>query len=143
MLKYQHLIDEQKMEAKCPADHCKGYIGEAFRWCNSNLSEKEFLPTLLADREKGLPPRVNSESDFNKKCKACGLSLFNSEEKAINNFRSFPKRTKENLGFTHLAKGSLDEKDGLASKVENSGHFSFYEYENADLSDKFAVTATL
>ena len=140
--KYQELIDEQSLTVECPPNHLDQYSGEAFRFCKETISKNDFLPTLLVDRTKNPPPRRNFESD-NERCKACSLSLFESKEAISKKFKSFPKRTKQLLGFTHIAKGGLDEEDGLASEVERSGHFSFFEYEKAHIAKKFTVIEPL
>lgn len=140
--KYQKLINEQNLAIDCPPNNLGQRDGEAFRFCRETVSENDFLPTLLVDRTKNPPPRRNFESD-SEKCKACSLSLFESKESISKKFISFPKRTKQLLGFTHFAGGSLDKEDGLASEIERSGHFSFFEYEKADIVKKFTVIEPL
>lgn len=140
--KYQALINEQNLSIECPPSDYHQYSGEAFRFCKENVSKDDFLPTLLVDRTKNPPPRRNFRGD-NEKCKACSLSLFESKEAITKKFKSFPKQTKQLLGFTHFAKGSLEKEDGLTGEVDRSGHFSFFEHEKANIAKKFTVIEPL
>lgn len=142
-LKYQNLIDEQKLNSDCPNKNCRPVDNlEAFRWSfNPIAHEDNFLPKLLYDRKKGIPTRINS-SDDSVLCSCCALSMFSTLEKAKTKFESIPKLNRKLLGYTHIAKGVLTN-DGLISQINNQGHFDFFEYEEVDLKAKFVIIEEL
>lgn len=141
-LKYQDLINSFNFKTDCP--NGKSTVEKdtlSYRWCLSPINhEWNFLPNHYYDEAKGPPPRKNFTED--KKCSRCSLSFFTSLNHAKNLFNGYPIRTRELLGYTHVAEGVIDEKDGVVSEVENS-HFSLFEFEGVELISKFKIVDVL
>jgi len=71
------------------------------------------------------------------------LSLFISEEDAKKKFNSFSKNIRKSIGYTHLAQSKIIENDGECTDTDDMGHFSFFEYKDVNLKDKFKIISTL
>jgi hypothetical protein len=73
----------------------------------------------------------------------CAVSLFDSKEHARKKFRKIPEPIRSSLGYTHVAKGMIDDL-GLMTKPERRyGHFELFEYEGSDLKSNFTIDDTL
>jgi hypothetical protein len=58
---------------------------------------------------------------------------------AMNNWNSLAEQIRINLGYTHLAYGILQANDGLVDEPNHSGHFGFYESNQANLGKSFQI----
>ena len=135
-LKYQYLIDEQNISSPCPSK-CKPVNLVAYRFVESTtINSDQFLPTVIEDKKNNITRRSNDEA---VKCLKCAISLFNSEENAVKKLKLLSTRLKEKWTKNYIAKGKLEEEDGLTSAPDSQGHFSFYEYNNSEYLSKFAV----
>ncbi|WP_372772362.1 hypothetical protein [Mangrovibacterium sp.] len=137
--KYQEdmkAIREQH-NCECPAKHLKAISHmEAYRFVHEDINHKSnFLPQL-----KDEPARF-IDNNGKKKCDYLSLSFFTKAESAKSRFSSLAKTVKnihKTLG-THIAVGALDSNDGLKTEDCSSNHFDLYEFEEADLKNKFAI----
>jgi hypothetical protein len=117
----------------CPPKEYEEHKQAAFRWVHEDLSnDNNFKPLAYQN-----PQLVNKWISDELRCKAHGLSFFNTFEGAKEKFMqetikrpNFPKR----IGNS-IATVQLDKHDGVCSKPEtlNFGHFTFHEYICIDL----------
>lgn len=141
-LKYQHEIDGLGLTETCPAAVTVATGIEAFRFCYHPITHNlNFLPNVVFDRQKGVAYNY-SRATSEQKCSRCGASFYTTLAIAVNRWNSLPERVRENLGYTHLAQGTLVEEDGLITE-EKRGHFGLYEDVQADLPSKFAIVEEL
>ena len=85
------------------------------------------------------PKRALNLNHINR-CKGYGLSLFDTSEGAIDRYQELIA-SKPNLIETlgnSLGEINLSFEDGIGSEPEtnNNGHFTFHEYQKADLAKK-------
>lgn len=135
--KYSELINKIK---DCPAAVTELNKASSFRWVFSDINDsRNFLPPGIQK-----PKRFNDSSDLNK-CKSYGLSFFNSLEKCTSYFllRLAESPQLHKTVGDRIANGILDTGDGRGSKPDDFGHFSFYEFVNINLSEKFSIVETL
>ncbi len=141
-IKYQDLINQQKLSSECPFATCTTSTGEGFRWIFLPIENNDnFLPSILLNQKRNIPLRRNSGDD-NSKCSSCAISMFDSEVHAVEKFNNFPKHIREMLGYTHVAQGVIDGL-GLKSRTNKSGHFDFFEFEDVDLLSVFIIVNDL
>jgi hypothetical protein len=110
----------------------------AFRWVHNPLEKNDFLPLNLVSDP---PQRLLDETD--KLYLGYGLSLFDDLNKSIEKYKSFYRKQRTHLKAhfvkdkgDSVAKLQLTKQDGVANTPNKSGHFTFYEYEGVELSDK-------
>lgn len=132
MFKYQKQIENIP---NCPPPACRSVNTEAFRFVFEDTNHRNnFLPVLL----------INPKRQFSKntdRCSGYALSFFSTLEKAKNRYLKL-KKVNKNIGKLlgdHIAKGFINETDGLVSETDKGGHFDLYEFENAELKRKFCV----
>lgn len=137
-LKYKNEINEFN---DCPPEDCTEQSREVYRFIRDVISEESFLPVGIQNPSRQLN---NSE-----KCKAYGgLSLFKDEASALKIYKALcrrnrrPVKTLKSLG-NKLAKGFLSPPHGLSSPSNNSGHITFYEYENTNIQEVFSIIGDL
>jgi hypothetical protein len=130
--KYQARL---KQFSNCPSEDFKEIEKNVFRWVHQPISENDFLPMSVI---KVPPPRILDDSD--KLCIGYGLSMFDTKENAISKYKSLYERfrVRQKSQFREdkgnwVALISLTKKDGVADEPNNYGHFTFHEYETADL----------
>jgi len=136
--KYQEYINEL---SNCPPSDYQPIEMTAYRFVfeeNQEQSENSFLPVLI----------IKPHRKFNtpqQRCKGYALSLFNTQnhaEQRYNQLRKNRPDISQTLG-THLAKGIIDKTDGIASSVDQKGHFNLHEFQHTDLSQKFEIITPL
>ena len=136
--KYQKWFDELKVP--CPPEEYLEKETIAFRWVFEDLDdERNFIPQFLKKPERF------QNSPLKAKCRAFGLSMFDSEESALASFRNLINRTKiksSKVG-THLAKGKISGYDGVSSTADTSGHFTFHPFLETDLKHQFEIISNL
>lgn len=122
----------------CPPQTCQPQEITAFRTVFSDPpTAKCFAP--LAKRS---PARVNDMTG-SARCSAQGLSFFISLDALRQRMRHL-KRTAKNLEKSvgnKIARGVLNEDDGLCDGASDLGHFTFHEFEGAQLWTKCHVVA--
>ena len=148
-LKYQQEIDRLSLSLSCP-EGVYPPNGElpAFRLSFNPIEHPlNFLPNVVFDREKNIPfpytKRLTTNEGKVIVCKRCGASFYLSLESVRKQWENMSDQNKENFGYTHIANGTLNGKDGLMREPEKSGHFGFYEDEKANLTKKFKVSEEL
>ncbi len=127
---------------ECPVEDAERRNIEAFRWVNEPITEENFFPTRVLDELKKKKIRIFPKG-HRLNCIYHSLSLFISEEDAKKKFNSFSKTSRKSIGYTHLAQGEITENDGECTDIDDMGHFSFFEYEDISLKDKFKIISTL
>ena len=114
-------------------------VREGFRWTFSPITHPQnVIPRAKIESN----PRVENDK---LTCEGWSLSMFESQEKAINNFQNYFK-SKPNIGKkigTHLASGILEPTDGFCGPIGENGHFEFFELHDCDLSTKFNIISEL
>lgn len=133
-LKYADFIDQFN---NCIAADCSPVNREAFRWTFDQVTdERNFIPRYL---NPTYPDKKKMD------CIGYALSMFDTEEQARLKFNTLQKdrgQIYKMLG-THVAKGDLTLQDGISGESSlaknNHGHFSFFEFEETDLSEKFII----
>ncbi len=133
-LKYQAHIDQFKL-SECPPQTAKGFDGIAFRWVQNPISSDDFISYAAL----GKIPRATEKSHY--LCAWCGLSMFDTEEKARDKYYTLP--TRRHLPYTHIASGKITTKDGLCTSPKGNGHFTLHEFVNVDLSTSFNIIAQI
>jgi hypothetical protein len=104
----------------------------AYRWVFEDITAKEnFLPINLL-RPKLETIRVQS---------FWALSFHSNISSSICRYReltSNKKHLQKRIG-THIAKGILNVSDGISNNHNREGHFDFFEYEDVQLNNNFAI----
>jgi len=118
----------------CPPPNYREVEMTAYRFAHADLQHpNNFKPNRVLQ-----PNRVLLSSAM--KCKAWGLSFFDSPGGARASFRKQLSKIPDFAKFvgTHLAAVRLSRDDGVASQPEttNFGHFTFHEYIWADFVTK-------
>lgn len=139
--KYQWLIEREGINSNCPEAAVEANM-ESYRWVYSNIeNEFNFLPTVLFNEKRRNAPR--RQNDANKHCSMCGLSMFDSIVNAKKRHDALLPKWKEDLGYTHIAKGQIKKELGVITSISKDGHFDFFEYEGVNLTTEFVVFAEL
>lgn len=106
-----------------------------------------FLP--LDSHRNFLPARKKSSSrDFRgtaAQCASWGLSMFESEEEAIEFFQEFSKgfpNFRKKIG-SHFVELSIDATHGHATASRKDGHFTLFVAEGVDLAELVLETTEL
>ncbi len=143
-LKYQSQIDDFKLSIVCPINTIKEEkIIPAYRLSFESIdNELNFLPNVIFDKIKNHPYNY-IKADDSIKCKRCGASFYTNTQDIYNRWNSLTVVIREKLGYTHIASGNIDSKDGHLTEPDDKGHFGFYENEGVDLKSKFEIIAKL
>jgi hypothetical protein len=147
-LKFQNEIDNFNFTIECPNNVSPiANEVEVFRFSYAPIEhEKNFLPNVVYDKINGGKFNYNSIGNENVKCDRCGASFYYNGELAKSSWNSMPEKLRENLKYTHIAKGLFSPGDGLVTPADNYTHFGFYEAEkeSADyLKKKFKILSPL
>jgi hypothetical protein len=142
-LKYQAEIDQRTLLAQCPESGTPPDNLSAYRFVYSPINHKlNFLPNIIFDKKIGIGfDYVNAEE--NVYCSRCGISLYDTLPNAQKAWKKLAPKIKENLGYSHIANGTLVQNDGVMKEIQNNGHFGFYEDINANLPLKFKIIEIL
>lgn len=113
----------------------------AHRFVFENLIHpNNFLPVLIVNPPRMLTPQFAEEG---AKCLGYALSLFDTLAHAHRRYRQISQYNKnfyKTVG-THIASGQIELTDGVASPVDEHGHITLHEFEEADLASKFQIVA--
>lgn len=140
-LKYQSEIDTFKL-TDCPYD-ASPLIEEiqVYRYSFSPIThEWNFAPSVVIYRLKNY---AHVYKDSKEKCLRCGASYYIEKSKAFAAWKGLAEGIKDKLGYTHMAYGKLLIADGLMSKPNKYGHFTFYESDQATLTNQFRIISEL
>lgn len=124
----------------CPPKDDKYLYDIAYRFVFSPITQDSFIPQGIKS-----PSRISNANNNEGKCSLLALSMFISEESAVQRFNQLMKNhknIKKSLG-THLAKGFILATDGLQYKANSMGHFDFHECSNANLVSQFSIVKEL
>lgn len=135
--KYQMYLHEIQ---NCPPQNYSQRKFIAYRFVHKYIDHKNnFLPALLLKPKR----RLSTEHE---KCKAYGLSFFNTLQNAKEKYRQLIKTNRQihlNIG-THIAEGVIVKADGIASLAHRkTGHITFHEYVETDMQPKFSIVEQL
>ncbi|WP_027002515.1 hypothetical protein [Hugenholtzia roseola] len=141
-LKYAQYL--QKWQ-DCPAANFAETDKIAYRWVKIPITLNDFLPIHVISEP---PPRILDDSD--KMCSGYGLSLFDTLSNAASRYQKIyhKLRPHQREQFkidkgTSIAFLRLEKEDGLSDTANDYGHFTFHEYENAELEKKVLETYTI
>ena len=124
-LKYQSEIDGFEL-TECPVNIVafENEV-ESFRFSYEPIDhDMNFLPNVVFDKAVNAPFNYDT-ADNARKCLRCGASFYNKIESAVSTWNNLTQQIKENLGYTHIAKGNLDNEDGVISNLGTNCHFTF------------------
>jgi hypothetical protein len=133
-LKYQEFL---ALFSDCPPTEYAEIQQLAFRWVHGFKHHNDFVPL---HRIQEPPPRMLDDND--KMCAGYGLSMFDSVAHAMVRYKTLYTKLREHLRIVFIedkgdqvAELQLTVSDGIASlpSPHNYGHFTFHEYETADL----------
>ena len=135
MFKYQTYFEN--LTVPCPPADYEAQNKTAFRWIFDELEgEDNFIPVYFKN-----PKRFNEKSD-KERCRALGLSFFDTLEMAERRFLQLKKRLGQEayktLG-THVASGEIAEEDGVNSIADVGGHFTHHPSGNFKYYKKIVV----
>ena len=139
MFKYQAYFE--KLTTSCPPMNYKRQNKEAFRWILENtVDEDNFKPAYFKN-----PKRFHEKSD-EEHCMAMGLSFFDTLETAERRFLQLKKRLGDDaykiLG-TQIAKGVIQEEDGVNSPADTHGHFTHHPSIDFKYFDNYTIIKQL
>ncbi|MBI4646716.1 MAG: hypothetical protein HY738_09040 [Bacteroidia bacterium] len=135
--KYEYKYKELNILDICPPHDARPIDMELFRWSFNKINHPDnFLPCIILNPSRRLP-------DDNEKCRACALSFYISLDAAIKCYNNLTENAKKKLGYTHIATGNVNNKDGVATKPQKHGHLSFHESKNANFPEKFEIIKSL
>lgn len=113
----------------------------AFRWVHKIIIDSDFLPLNLINNP---PARILDDAD--KTCLGYGLSLFDDMDNALKGYKKgFSKYKNQRKRCASLfvkekgdsiAQIKLEKRDGIANTPNESGHFTFFEYEDVCWPEK-------
>ncbi len=122
--------------ASCPPSTAKEGDRSCFRFVGSPLKASHFLPIPLEDPDRSLSGEQS--------CAGWGLSLFDTDAAARKRYAELTKRHKTlKKKWTHLAKLDLTPDHGAHTASNSIGHFTLFEYANADLTTCATTVGTL
>ncbi|MCQ8870101.1 hypothetical protein [Vibrio splendidus] len=136
-MKYQ---TELLSVANCPPQACSPQNIRAYRFVYDPLDSTSFLPQGIKD-----PARAHKETRVPVKCSLYALSMFTTEQKAIEKYRDlkkFVKNIDKTIG-SHLAEGQVTTTDGTMSTPNRKGHFDVFEYSGVDFTNSFSISTDL
>lgn len=139
-LKYQKEIDALGFEILCPNGLTPtSERTHAFRLCFDPIDNKlNFLPNIVFDAVKKIPFNYKTASE-DVKCRRCAASFYTTQDNLRKKWNSMPEMVRQNLGYTHIAEGFIDNTDGLIRPPDKNGHFGLYESKEAELHNKFSI----
>lgn len=134
--------EHSKLTCTCPPeDSFENKSLTAYRWVHEDIEhENNFKPVLLIN-----PSRIDDIDSCEQKCNGYGLSLFIDEKKAERKLKAYLERKpklKKVFGNS-IAKGEIDDDDGVVDEPNKQGHFTLHESESCNLEDKFVIAKTL
>jgi hypothetical protein len=125
----------------CPPSNNIYSYDTAYRFVFEPLDSRSFIPQGIKS-----PSRISNPNNNNHtKCSLFSLSMFISENDAVNRYEALKKICKnidKSLG-THLAVGTLNVNDGLQYRANNDGHFDFHEHACTNLAPQFSIVKAL
>lgn len=127
----------------CPPAYYESRDFTAHRFVFSDLRHaNNFLPALKIN-----PRRINSPAFVSDtaRCMGYALSLFDMVENARRRYHQISRfnRNFHKLVGTHIARGVIETKDGVASPPDGHGHISLHEAEDVELGSKFRIVEAL
>lgn len=124
---------------ECPPSYYESRAFTAYRFVFPDLGHaNNFLPALKIN-----PRWLNSPSFVSEtaRCMGYALSLFDTAENARRRYQQISRfnRNFYKIVGTHIARGEIAERDGVASPSDGHGHVSLHEAENVELASKFRI----
>ena len=125
----------------CPPSNNVYSYNTAYRFVFDPLDHRSFIPQGIKSPSRISNPNNNDDT----RCSLLALSMFISENDAVNRYKELKKICKnidKSLG-THLAVGTLNNDDGLQYIANNYGHFDFHEHASTNLAPQFSIVKAL
>lgn len=124
-----------------PEEYSVRHITPVFRWVFDSIEHPlNFMPQYHKK------PRRFLIKDDHVKCKALGLSFFNSFEGSLERFNELKsfigERIYSTLG-TNVAKGVIYKTDGVNGQLERLGHFTHHTSASTDYKVSFKIIQKL
>lgn len=139
MFKYQTYLE--KLKTPCPPTDFIKTKREAFRWIFDKKDDnRNFEPVYFKN-----PSRFNDKTD-EERCMAMGLSFFDSLGNAEKRFLKLKKRVGQEsykIFGTQIAKGQIEEEDGVNSLPDMGGHFTHHPSIDFKYSEKLIIVKRL
>lgn len=142
---FEHQADYDTLlpEICPPKDYVAKDINPVYRWVFDPVAQRR---NFISQYHKN--PKRSTWKDPNKKCEGLALSLFDSLEGCKARFEELKSGfTGENVYFilgTHIAKGSISEKDGVnQSEPDKFGHFNHHPIDSNRYEAVFKIILSL
>lgn len=144
ILKYSEdikCISEEGIE--CPPSGIYGMSGSCYRFAHLEKCagfDNNNLPVMTIN------PKRRLDNERKMRCVAsASLSCFetlDSARKRFSQLKHVSKNVRKSIGCS-IFKYNIELEDGLRTKSDRNGHFSFFESETADLSSKAVLVEIL
>ena len=118
----------------CPPNDAVQKEVECFRYVMNPIIDSDFYSYV----KLGNLPRQTDK--VHAKCKYCGLSIFESQQAALDKYNSLPNKSR--LPYTHVAKGKILKEYGICTPAIK-GHFTLFEYAGVNLTTKFTIVCPI
>lgn len=107
---------------------------EVYRFVFCHDPEKSHLPGYIKSPERALKGNVREIGGYGLSC----LETLEAAESFYDILRISNKRIKTSIGDS-IAKGEIINIDGVVDDSNTFKHFNLYEFENCNISGKFAI----
>lgn len=125
---------------QCPPNHYQEKDKICYRWVFESIKDEK---NFKAQADKN-PSIINSKDD-RLKCDYYALSFHNSLENSRRAFEFLEnnvKNARKRLG-SHIAKGKIEQTDGVAEEPNDIGHFNFHPSQKCNFGEKFVILEEL
>jgi hypothetical protein len=137
---FQFAEDFKKLTIQCPPSQYKPENRVAYRWVFDEINDPEnFKPVYYKDPIRAL--KFSEEAQ----CQSLALSFFASEEQAKDRFNELKEtihNANKQLG-TMVAESTINEQDGVNSKIDRRGHFSHHPVVGHEYEKRFVIISKL
>lgn len=143
-LKYNEDIKRISKEGfECPPSGIYGIDGTFYRF--GHLDRCAGFDNNNLPVKKINPERILINEDKVKCVASASLSCFETLDSIrvrFSKLKLVSKNMRKSIGCS-IFKYNVEAKDGLRTKTDSSGHFSFFESEDVDLSEKSVFVESL
>ncbi|RXG28449.1 hypothetical protein [Leeuwenhoekiella marinoflava] len=139
-MKYYYEEKIKDLLPQCPPPHYNKKDRICYRWVFESIENDD---NFKAQADKN-PSIINSKDD-KLKCDYYALSFHDTLENSKNAFeflQNTVKNAKKRLG-NHIAKGKIDNSDGVAEEPNNRGHFNLHPSQESNFGEKFVILEEL
>ncbi|MEI6143658.1 MAG: hypothetical protein WCP85_30550 [Mariniphaga sp.] len=137
-MEFKYQQDYEKLSQTCPpADHTAQDIDPVYRWVFDTINDDRNFTSQFHKN----PKRFLNNDDLTK-CKALGLSMFNSLSGSLTRFNEIKEDLGENIYQTlgtKIAIGKISLTDGVNGKIERLGHFNHHPSTKTNFNNIFEI----